>query len=110
MKKIDNLNIIYNVDCIEGLKRLPDESVDLIIADPPYFKVIGETWDYKLSTLNEYVEWTKQYIAELFRVARKGASFYLFGYFRILAYLVETIEEIGFELRQQIICKAVAVG
>ena len=103
MKTIEPLDVVYNLDCIEGLKKLPDESVDLIVADPPYFKVIGETWDYKLSTLQEYVAWTKQYVRELFRVARKGASFYLFGYFRILAYLVEAIEEEGFELRQQII-------
>jgi site-specific DNA-methyltransferase (adenine-specific) len=29
-------NIIYNKDCIEGMKELPDESVDCIITDPPY--------------------------------------------------------------------------
>jgi len=30
------LNKIYNMDCLEGLKRLEDESVDLIVTDPPY--------------------------------------------------------------------------
>lgn len=30
------LNKIYNMDCIEGMKQLPDESVDLVVADPPY--------------------------------------------------------------------------
>lgn len=30
------LDIIYNRDCLEGLKELPDESVDLIVTDPPY--------------------------------------------------------------------------
>ena len=30
------LNYIDNVDCLEGLKKIPDKSVDLIIADPPY--------------------------------------------------------------------------
>ena len=29
-------NIIYNEDCIQGLKRMPDKSVDLILTDPPY--------------------------------------------------------------------------
>ena len=52
--KIETLNVIYNEDCIEGLKKLPSESVDLIIADPPYFKIIGQSWDYKLSTFEEY--------------------------------------------------------
>lgn len=30
------LNYIDNVDCLAGLKEIPDNSVDLIIADPPY--------------------------------------------------------------------------
>lgn len=30
------LNKIYNEDCFEGLKRLPDECVDFILTDPPY--------------------------------------------------------------------------
>jgi DNA modification methylase len=30
------LNTIQCVDCIEGLKKLPDNSIDLLIADPPY--------------------------------------------------------------------------
>lgn len=30
------LNTIYNEDCLEGMKRIPDKSIDLIITDPPY--------------------------------------------------------------------------
>lgn len=30
------LNKIYNMDCLEGLKLIPDKSVDLILTDPPY--------------------------------------------------------------------------
>jgi site-specific DNA-methyltransferase (adenine-specific) len=30
------LNRVYNMDCIEGMRSLPDESIDLVIADPPY--------------------------------------------------------------------------
>ena len=30
---------IYNGDCLDVLPRLPDNSVDLILTDPPYFKV-----------------------------------------------------------------------
>ncbi len=35
------LDTIYNGDCLEGLRGLPNESVDLVITDPPY--VIGNT-------------------------------------------------------------------
>ena len=30
------LNKIYNMDCLNGLKQLDDESIDLFITDPPY--------------------------------------------------------------------------
>ena len=30
------LNYIDNIDCLEGLKDVPDESVDLVLTDPPY--------------------------------------------------------------------------
>lgn len=97
-------NIIYNLDCISGLHtHVEDESVDLIIADPPYFKVIGEKWDYMWRTEDDYLEWSHKWISEASRVLRKGGSFYLFGYFRMLSRLLPILEEYGFELRQQII-------
>lgn len=98
------LNTIYNIDCIKGLKEyFDDESVDLVIADPPYFKVIGEKWDYAWRTEEDYLEWSKEWIAEASRVLRKGGSFYVFGYFRMLSRLLPSFEDAGFELRQQII-------
>jgi hypothetical protein len=34
--EISELNRIYNIDCLEGLKKLEDESIDLIITSPPF--------------------------------------------------------------------------
>ena len=34
------INKIHNLDCLDGLKQLPDNSVDLIVTDPPYFKIM----------------------------------------------------------------------
>mgnify|MGYP003405480985 CR=1 FL=1 len=31
-----NLNTIYNEDCLETMKRMPDKSIDLVLTDPPY--------------------------------------------------------------------------
>ena len=98
------VNIIYNEECITGMKsHVDDESVDLIVADPPYFKVVGEKWDYLWRTEADYLEWSKEWIKEASRVLRKGGSFYLFGYFRMLSRLLPVLEECGLELRQQII-------
>lgn len=97
-------NIIYMEDCIEGMRRqVKDETVDLLIADPPYFKVVGQKWDYKWRTEEDYIEWSKKWIKEAFKVLRYGGSLYLFGYFRMLARLIPTLEENGFKLRQQIV-------
>jgi len=30
------LNTIQCIDCVEGLKQLPDKSIDLIVTSPPY--------------------------------------------------------------------------
>ena len=35
MKKF-NVNKIYNNDCIDGMKIIPDEKIDLVITDPPF--------------------------------------------------------------------------
>lgn len=95
-------NIILG-DCIEELKKLDDNSVDLVVADPPYWKVINEKWDYQWRTENDYVEWSIKWITEVSRVLRYGGSFYLFGYFRTLALLVPYFNDLNLELRQQII-------
>jgi len=95
-------NIILG-DCINELKTIESESVDLVVADPPYWKVVGEKWDYEWRTEQDYVKWSLKWIAEVSNVLRKGGTFYLFGYFRTLALLVPYLQQLGLELRQQII-------
>ena len=34
--KSESMNTIYNMDCIEGMKLIPDKSIDLVLTDPPY--------------------------------------------------------------------------
>lgn len=38
-------NTIINADCLEAMKLISDNSIDLICTDPPYFKVKKESWD-----------------------------------------------------------------
>ena len=102
--KYNNMkNICINGDCLESLKNIESESIDLVIADPPYWKVIGKKWDYQWKTEEIYIEWSKKWFAEIARVLRIGGTFYCFGYFRTLALLVPLLSPIGLELRQQII-------
>lgn len=72
------LNNVFNDDCITYMKRLPNECVDLVIADPPYFQIYGE-FDYEWTTVNEYIEWCKTWIKEVHRILKENGSFYLWG-------------------------------
>jgi site-specific DNA-methyltransferase (adenine-specific) len=51
------INKIYNMDCLEGMKSIPDKSIDLVITDPPY--------DIQTSGAGIYKQDDKQYIKEL---------------------------------------------
>lgn len=97
------LNKIYNEDCLEGMRRIPNDTIDLVIADPPYWKVVKEKWDYQWRTEKDYVDWCLKWIKEVSRILRIGGTFYCFGYFRTLALLVPYLEDMELELRQQII-------
>jgi site-specific DNA-methyltransferase (adenine-specific) len=80
-------NNIYNMDCIKGIKLLKDNSVDIIIADPPYNigKDFGNNSDKQ--EFNKYIDWCKEWIDECFRVLKDGGTFYIYGFSEILAYL-----------------------
>lgn len=47
-------NIIYNEDCLEGMNRIPDGSVDMILCDLPY-GTTQNSWD-SVIPLNDYIE------------------------------------------------------
>lgn len=96
-------NTIINNDALLTLSTLKKESVDLVIADPPYWKVIGEKWDYQWRTEDDYVAWCQTWLNQVASSMRLGGSLYLFGYFRTLALLIPYLESHGLELRQQII-------
>lgn len=96
-------NKIILGDCIEKMEDMPNNYFDLVIADPPYWKVIGQKWDYKWRTEKDYIEWCNKWFNQVYRILRYGGTFYIFGYFRILSLLVSNLLDIGFDLRQQII-------
>ena len=51
------LNRIYNLDCVEGMKKMPDKSIDLVVTDPPYL--------IETSGAGIYKQADKQYVKEL---------------------------------------------
>ena len=70
--------------CAEDLlASLPDGSVDLVVADPPY-NLAKEEWD-DLGSLDAYVSWCDTWLAEVERVLTPAGSAYVCGFSEILA-------------------------
>lgn len=61
-------------DCVELLKTLPDESVQLIVCDPPY-NIQVAAWD----TFHNYKEWAAVWLAEAERVLAPTGNIAIFG-------------------------------
>lgn len=80
-------NRVALIDVVEGLKRLPDASVDVLISDPPYNigKDFGACKDNM--PLNDYVAWCVTWMREGLRVLKPTGSFYIYGFSEILAHL-----------------------
>lgn len=65
------LNKIYNEDCLEGMKRIPDNSVDCILTDPPYMYLKNQKLDRPFDE--------QAFFSECKRVLKKDAFIVLFG-------------------------------
>lgn len=94
-------NKIYNENCITYMKTLPNESVDLIIADPPYFKIVKNEWDNQWKTQEEYLQWCNEWTKECYRILKPTGNFYVWGgvgknkEHPFLRYIINT-EDMGF--------------
>jgi site-specific DNA-methyltransferase (adenine-specific) len=64
------INEIYNVDCVVGMKQLNDGIVDLTITSPPYN--VGIKYDTHVDTLEmvKYWDWTREWLTELYRITK----------------------------------------
>lgn len=94
---------ILHGNCLEILPQIPDKSIDLVILDPPYWKVISEKWDYNWRTQEDYANWCQKWLREIARVIKISGSLYLFGYLRNLIPLHNHLLNLGLLFRQQII-------
>ena len=92
-----------NMDVLDYLRQLPDRSMDLIILDPPYYKITKNKWDHQWKTKDEYNEWCSEWIYECARVAKLSCSVWLFGYIKNIPHAFCEMGKNNFTFRQQII-------
>ena len=112
---------LINGDCIEELKKLPANSIDSIVTDPPYgIGFMGKKWDKfkqekrtksqvvnmgsgmafpKLIELKEFQDWCELWAKECLRVLKPGGHILSFGGTRTYHRMTCAIEDAGFEIR-----------
>lgn len=110
--------MLYNDDCINVLKDIDDEIIDLIFADPPYFlsnggisyksgKIVcvdkGE-WDKKCN-YGDHLEFTKNWLKECFKILKRTGSIWIMGTKHNVFDVGTMAEKIGFKIQNIIIWK-----
>jgi adenine-specific DNA-methyltransferase len=75
----------YLGDCLEVVGSLPESSVDLVVADPPYHRVKGEAWDRQWKTDADYLAWVGRLCEGWRQVLRPNGSLYVFASPRMAA-------------------------
>jgi len=84
---IDNyINSIIQGDCLEVMRSIPDNSVDITFADPP-FNLGKKYTGYKDNKrFNTYLEWCKQWINEMVRITKPTGSLFVHNIPKWLTY------------------------
>jgi DNA modification methylase len=113
----NELNNIYCGDCIELLKDLPDNSVDLIFADPPYnlqlngdlyrpdqskVEAVNDEWD-KFKSFKDYDIFCESWLKECYRVLKDTGSIWVIGSYHNIFRIGYLMQNIGFWLLNDII-------
>ena len=104
-KKLKTSHKIILGDALEVLKQIPDESIDLVFADPPYnmSKKNGLKWkysrhvtmqeDWDMFTKADFFKFNRAWVKECFRVLKHGGSLWISGSFHNIYQLGFIIQE-----------------
>ncbi|HDT2265862.1 DNA-methyltransferase [Enterobacter asburiae] len=72
-------------DSLQFIKTIPDNSVNLIAVDPPYFGVKTNDWDNQWESDAEFLGWLDEFLAEFWRILAPNGSLYMFSGSRLAA-------------------------
>jgi site-specific DNA-methyltransferase (adenine-specific) len=97
-------------DCLEIMKDIPDESIDLIVTDPPYlikYKTChrkNKSHDFCSEILNDdNYDLISNYIKECYRILKKNTAMYMFCNCDRVDFFKQELEKAGFKIKNMII-------
>lgn len=93
-------NKIICGDALEELKKLPDNSVDAIVTDPPAgISFMGKSWDEDKGGRLQWIKWFAEVMHESLRVLKPGGYGLVWALPRTSHWTATALEEAGFEIR-----------
>lgn len=83
------LNKIHLMDVLDGLKKLDDNSAQIIIADPPYNigKDFGNGNGDDNMKLDDYLTWCDSWIEKCMKILKPNGTMFIYGFSEILAHI-----------------------
>lgn len=111
------LNTIINGDCIEQMKKLPDECIDLIFADPPYNMQLGtelsrpdhtsvdavnDHWD-QFESMESYDNFTFAWMKEAKRILKPNGAIWVIGSYHNIFRVGYILQNLGFWILNDIV-------
>lgn len=94
---------VFNGDCLKVLKKLPSNSLDSLVADPPAgISFMGKEWDEDKGGRNEWINWLTKVMTECCRVLKPGAHGLVWAIPRTSHWTAMALEYAGFEIRDVI--------
>ncbi len=110
-------DVIFNQDCIEGMKQITTEHTDLIITDPPFaidFKAKRSNYNRKSSNVLEgyneikqkdYYEFSYKWLKEAKRILKDSGSMFIFSGWTNLRDILNAINDVRLEIVNEVIWK-----
>ncbi len=73
------VNAIIHGDALVELAKMEANSIDLVLTDPPYFRVKGEAWDRQWGSPDKFIAWLDQFCDQWYRLLKPNGSLYCFA-------------------------------
>ena len=88
----ENWNKVKCIDVIAGLSEISSESVDCVIADPPYNIGYDFGNNKRKQDIKEYVNWCTQWVSECDRILKPSGTMFIYGFSETLAHISVSME------------------